>query len=1339
MWPNAVSPLSSYSPVPEWAGGVEATTRERGSHGASEAPPSSSPRETLENPAPFSPAAPAAPSPIVSFEVGPVKHTPLKVLFFLSFLSKLPLLSGGMSSWRSLTIFVAAMVTFYLQHAAHEEEERLRRKAKHALNKEEYAAEEVESDEERLGHRRLAIGALYGTGLLALVLTLNPLVLVMRQVLSLDAGFAVAGGVVSFPVGVFGYALGFVFETAGLLLLILMHWSWFQALHPQWVSAGERVLIALVPLAAFPSLTSALMMVLSAALAPQPPSPAVVSFCVLGVAMALQYYFYTPVDSSFLRVQRTVDPPPVSVSLGASSGVNEEGPRSSVEVVAQQVNERLECRWCTALFLMVMPPTVFVSMTLEMTKRGVEAGGRGLPALESAITVVLLLLTAALYTCMTASKSLWFFAPKPVQGGKESTPLRDEMEEGLLFSPLLYNPVVLEATVNRFRVFLTRFLVAGLMLPCGLYYIFVYTSFPYLFTGLPTPWNGIALVVALYIFALVALETSLYLLQHPDEPEETAFEVKKEEPARGSTKRLSAATSFKAKPTPFFLRPYIIPFVPLNAMLLMCFASLLLCLVLSVDPIGCFSVIFGVISFFMYLEEQEMSEWCAFTVSMFLLLVVWMANLYLFIVSDQKVYGEAMRVSTVALSLGVISSGVLGLLSVGYAFQGAISLLACMTLHVLQLSWTEYVLYARVPDFTGGMDGEEGSAYSAVTVLLTSVVGVATALQLYRHGILPGQYASYVGALYVTKFIYFIVVQCAMAFVEETASASWLIVMELKLCWWAALVMAFTFLQLEQARRKVRLLREQEKSKGQHQALGGEAGPDAWMGERVVRFYCILYACSAFVFCLSTTRNLQRGAFLWITQQPYLTMEDYLTAAPGVLLCSFFLFCYPFFVRHAQFFSFLRTSRKWSHTLVLTGLAGVVLLIWKPSNSQVSAAEGRNMMVDRLAIALGVLTLLGIRLWMFLAEERSRRRWSLVRKIVGWFAVSALMGFGSALSLCTTEYCTFSSLLLLPGAGLTVSLWCAMLVVDRIHYSHGDEVEGGMRRKEHHSDTWVYACLAGMEGSLLFTAVLLVPLLEGDQHKLSVSVLSFGAALNLFVVVVFQCWVHGFSLFPLKNAPASTEQQEVPATIQHVCMVACRIFIFTLACLAFWSGECASPASQCVMMGPLWWLQPVYDARKETKAILQEEKAKKKSGSPMNQRILNWWVFGLWCCIGSGCWSSCSSGRDDVHRVRCLVGCSIEAMLRVGLTVPAQLSMLCLGPQRFKIARSRRLLIHWITTVLAAVGLLLLQPSKSRSGEGLLVEGCLWLSTICLGVEGYRVIQCGLEQRSGRKKSTSLR
>ncbi|ESL07569.1 hypothetical protein TRSC58_04739 [Trypanosoma rangeli SC58] len=590
------------------------------------------------------------------------------------------------------------------------------------------------------GYRRGCVLAIIGTtGLFAVALFLS----------NLHASISSVG------------PLCMILTLLGLLLMAAMtaflHFYWMQLYFPELICLMERCVLGVTPILTLPSLFSTITALVGSRHAP---AWFMTAMCVL------HHCFYGPLESSFLMRRRLVRETRENEDIVSEEVTTE-------EVKSLQANGRAEAIIFTSL-LVSLPSLLYIILQSNF----VDAW---LPNTLNAFGMVC---GPVAYICFDPKRSLWFLLP----------------DRQTLRHRLGCDPLGVHEAVGKYR---NPFLI--LSVTVGLHwaiYRLLHSRYRFLFSGVPPPFNGICLAIAMYL-GLYAVYQVKILLDADKRGKDT----------------LSAQ----------YLRRRIVSVVAAASSCIFIAVSAGLPGIFMIFMVLCVSSI----NLFL-LDRNNVGPMVSFTVFSSLLLLWWMYRMFSFIVVDLHVLGESATVPTPLVAMSVLWCYVLSCVAFTVSFStNKVPFVMALFVHSLQVAWVEHVLYSQ----------KEENVYPAVLVPFTSAVGVLLSSRLYRNETLGIHEAALIAASYIAKLLTFVVEVTGSYYLAESAESDkrHYHAIEIGLAWWSALFAGFAIVVFELKR-------------GRH------------LKNNYARHLTALFVVSALTMTASTARNFQRAVFEFFTQ-----------------------------------------------------------------------------------------------------------------------------------------------------------------------------------------------------------------------------------------------------------------------------------------------------------------------------------------------------------------------------------------------------------------------------------------------------------------------------------------
>ncbi|KEG11536.1 hypothetical protein DQ04_02521020 [Trypanosoma grayi] len=418
-----------------------------------------------------------------------------------------------------------------------------------------------------------------------------------------------------------------VLSVLGLLITAAMaaflHFHWMQVTFPELICLMERCVLGVTPLLSLPSLLSTVTAFVGSRHAP---AWFLVGMCVL------HYYFYGPLESSFVMQRRRVRG---NRTLSEGKSGDPDRDNDETEMVPYRANERAEAIVFTVL-LLFLPVLLYVSFQSDWATA----------AIPNILNALGMLCGPVVYLSWSPRRSMWFLLP-------EKQTLQDRLE---------CDPLGVQDAVSTHRKpFL--FLSVVVVLHWAIYRL-LHSRYRFLFNGVPPPFNGVCLALGMYagIYAVYQIK----VLLDADERGENILEFK-------YMKR----------------RAFLVGAAALSSVLVAIAAGLpgafIILLVLCVSSVN-----------FFLLDRTNSGPMVSFTVFSSLLLMWWMYRMFSFIVVDLHVLGESTTVPTPVVAMSVLWCYMLSCIAFTVSFlTNKTPLLVTLFVHSLQVAWVEHVLYSQ--------------------------------------------------------------------------------------------------------------------------------------------------------------------------------------------------------------------------------------------------------------------------------------------------------------------------------------------------------------------------------------------------------------------------------------------------------------------------------------------------------------------------------------------------------------------------------------------------------------------------------------------------------------------
>ncbi|CCW60364.1 unnamed protein product [Phytomonas sp. EM1] len=529
-----------------------------------------------------------------------------------------------------------------------------------------------------------------------------------------------------------------------------LHFRYLQDNYPELICILDRLVIGLTPVLALPFLLTGIIALGGSRRAP---------LWLLVVMCAESYYFYRPINSSFICARQLVAETDKVAGLSngkhrkekdEASSNNADAKKNTNEYTAEgtdlapvQLNERTESIIFT-LLLLTLPIAVYTTLQSNFFDH----------LIPNLFNCFGLLCSGAGYLCAFPSHTFWFLVPE-----------KDANEEDD-YHRLAYDPYGLEVLirVHRFKIVV----IVCISVINWMAYRLVRCRYKYLFDGIPYPYNFFVLLLALYILLYAIIQAKLLL-----DADAAGDSTKVKHPLR---KRISTVVS---------------------AMIV----TLIFCLLTGAPGIFYLMGVLSVFGFHMFLLDRSAAGPIAYFIifSSFLLLW-WMYRTFSFVVLDLHVLGSSVIVPTSAVAVAVLLCYILGWVSFAFSFQKSNFLLTIfLSLHAAELSFVEEVLYSQK---------EEGS-YPVVLVGFTSGVGILMAWRLFKNEVLTVAPAALLASFYVAKVFVFLVEVTGsyyQADMEWSSYVSTISMVEINAGWWVALLSSYIIAIFEiEGRRRARV------------------------------------------------------------------------------------------------------------------------------------------------------------------------------------------------------------------------------------------------------------------------------------------------------------------------------------------------------------------------------------------------------------------------------------------------------------------------------------------------------------------------------------------------------
>lgn len=525
--------------------------------------------------------------------------------------------------------------------------------------------------------------------------------------------------------------LGLLSVTAAVALL---QYRWIQTDYPFVVVFLERMVCAMGPLASLPSIFAT-----AVALVGSRHAGMLFAVCMC----VLHYVFFTPLESSFLKIRHSRGFQPRRRREEAGSGADphrhehDEDDRGDEEDNDElhpcRLNGREEATLFTALTLL-LPAVTYVTLQSNW----------GVASQLHAMNLISLVGIPVMYLFLDPTNTLWFLRP---QSAKEE----EEFD-------LVHDPIGLWASIIHLRFTVLGFGYFVLMHWCV--YRLLHSRYQYLFVGVPPPFNGILLLLAGYCATImIVLARRVLLHEQKTGTKKSLFGMERVAIMLLSVIFALLVAGAAGMPGVFF---------PMSALAAASFNAYLL-------------------------DRRNANNYSMFVCCSMLLLLWWMYRTFSFIAMDLHVLGESMTVSTVAVAASCLWAYLLAAAVFGLSFHENKRLMeVALFFHALKVAWIEHVLYSQ----------REAGSYPGILVLGTSLAGAWLCQRMWNNQIVSTGAASCVAAVYVAKLFTFLCETAAVQYLDDSAaerskSADARRLLESTIGWWAAFFVVFWFFVLE--------------------------------------------------------------------------------------------------------------------------------------------------------------------------------------------------------------------------------------------------------------------------------------------------------------------------------------------------------------------------------------------------------------------------------------------------------------------------------------------------------------------------------------------------------------